>query len=661
VSSLTSITGQGIVNEEEFIQEAQIAIRREDYALAGDLLTKVLKQNPMNLQAWIIAADAAESPEKEAEYLQHALGIQPDLPEIRERLATLVKDTPPGDPFEEDATGPEAEDPFTQGSPAKAPGSFRLLIGFNVILLLAFAAGLAWLVKQTLDLDHRVRTLTDQGIPAGTPTPGSPELTALEHTEEHAALEAATPTPEPIPPPPTPLPPEPTADQSESIAQEATPTPTIDPMLLLPEENQLLANPVPVWSKVETPFPVQNAIPAFGGKYLILQLEEFPALLVYDTKENRIISTLRVGTDSFLYTAGGAAVLVYVPETNMLQTWSLKTFRKIATKPNPKGAIITNLTMGHSTSERALVRYAEGTQPLDWAGTYLLDTVRLLEIPLHEKQHNSALSRHYRDPIHRRADARLHHITEWSSRQYPPGAGLYTITGNDLTFQHQSTSKGQLRVGEDELIYTSTGEILSTNLTSVSEIKGRNLIPSLDSGLLMGISDNGQIQLYTSGNSFPLTGLGTLPSFPKKKNPYHSQYTTLPFTLDRRVVFSLKGEYFVYFPHGEQALYHRTFRLKEILKETDAEYLVVLSSPERRVLPGAQWEYPIQTVSHAAPVSYTLEFGPPGMHISQQGMLSWTAPKTRELQQEKVVVLLEDQKGNRTYHKFELTIAPLSP
>jgi hypothetical protein len=94
------------------------------------------------------------------------------------------------------------------------------------------------------------------------------------------------------------------------------------------------------------------------------------------------------------------------------------------------------------------------------------------------------------------------------------------------------------------------------------------------------------------------------------------------------------------------------------LAKAGVDYLVVTSTPTINVTPGETWHYSMKTLSNNSEIKYSLEFGPEGMQIGDDGTLTWTVPTEHAGGAEKVVILVENGNGDSTYHNFELQVKP---
>ncbi len=94
----------------------------------------------------------------------------------------------------------------------------------------------------------------------------------------------------------------PTLEQAEVAKSTPTLEPTSTPTLVvLYTPTSTVASPRQASeATTKTPDSITDAVVAGGGKYVILKMQAFPGLAVYDADEKKIVHTLRLGSDNFL-------------------------------------------------------------------------------------------------------------------------------------------------------------------------------------------------------------------------------------------------------------------------------------------------------------------------------------------------------------------------
>src|SRR5262249_1625461 len=102
-----------------------------------------------------------------------------------------------------------------------------------------------------------------------------------------------------------------------------------------------------------------------GGRFLLLHLPRERKLAVFDANEAKVVKYLPVPEDKPLLAAGRDQLVVGLPESNVLQRWSLATFEREAAVPAPQPGALKALAMGSATAGPLLVVGADGLALLD--------------------------------------------------------------------------------------------------------------------------------------------------------------------------------------------------------------------------------------------------------------------------------------------------------
>ncbi len=411
--------------------------------------------------------------------------------------------------------------------------------------------------------------------------------------------------------------------------------------------------------RVNLPKPVVDIQPAGGGRYLVLKLEGFAGLMIVDTKTRKLKGSIRLPSEDFLYAAGGDKALVYFKENNLLQVWGLKDHKSLKTKPNPIGAVVTTLTMGHSNDELALIRSSVGTGALDNAGSFLVKLRSLEPVtppkPKGENQpasgfgvtgHNTS----FRDFVHHRSNGELTLVSEWCTSHSPTGVGLLRIKGTTAEPRYEHDSAGSLSVGDDGRIYASSGVIYNSQLTKIGQVGSGMNIPGLSSNFFLSIGTVAGPQVFQTGGKSPIVTLDKLEGFATGND----QWTQSHFTSDRRVVFAPRLGYLAFLTATNDQLVLRPFNLKEELSRSGVDYLIVTSSPNDVIRSGSVWNYQIEvSQKNKSPLKFSLQSAPDGMSISNAGVMKWAVPKSLK-GPENIIVLIENENHDSTFHSFEL-------
>ncbi len=94
--------------------------------------------------------------------------------------------------------------------------------------------------------------------------------------------------------------------------------------------------------------------------------------------------------------------------------------------------------------------------------------------------------------------------------------------------------------------------------------------------------------------------------------------------------------------------------LTAALEKTGIDYLFVTSLPPASATPGSTLSYAIAVQSRRGGLRYTLDSGPPGMTLSDDGKLQWSVPAGQPAGRQGVIVTITDASGQEILHAFDI-------
>ena len=109
-------------------------------------------------------------------------------------------------------------------------------------------------------------------------------------------------------------------------------------------------------------------------------------------------------------------------------------------------------------------------------------------------------------------------------------------------------------------------------------------------------------------------------------------------------------------PETNDRVVLRPFDLVEALQHSGEDFLVVLSAASTRAATGASYTYQVDAISKAGGVRYSLESGPPGMNVSDAGLVQWPAPSRHDGPVVHVVLKLHGASGKDLFHAFDIQV-----
>ena len=257
----------------------------------------------------------------------------------------------------------------------------------------------------------------------------------------------------------------------------------------------------------------------------------------------------------------------------------------------------------------------------------------------------------YRDIVHQRADAHMQTISEWATSHSPSGVGLFRLSGDSWTSIYEHNSVNYIVVSDDGYLYTGSGAVYNRELTRLHSLKEVWPMTVIGGTLFLGLSSDGQMQVYQAGQATPIVSLGRFPG--SREAIGHSTRNKNSLSIDRHIVLAPGKNYLLLVPPEHDRIIQRDFDLERTLRDAGVEYLVVTSTPDWDITPGQTWEYKLQAISSASGIKFTLESAPLGMVLGADNMISWRVPFAQG-PSESVVIRVEDESGQTAFQKFEL-------
>jgi hypothetical protein len=375
----------------------------------------------------------------------------------------------------------------------------------------------------------------------------------------------------------------------------------------------------PATGKVEVKLPEPFAQVRTGGagRYLIFHFPGAKKLAVLDVSQAKVVHEIEVPND-VRYAAGLDKLMVVVPGQRLLQRWDLRTFRREKTVPVPEGVLSAQMGsggrgplllfiggrfvgwdvermepadmdtggLGGFVGYGPLARIsADGQAVVVWqpGQQYVLVRLRRPKNTLAKSPDVQSVYGHWALP---NADAslvfRFGGIHDGDMRALTADAfqGLVLLPTEDPRFF--LALKEESRDTNRVLICASADRQVVLEVPKVEKMTGPSLAPG--SGL---VGEEPRVHYLPSAHLL----------------------VTLPESNDRVVV--------------------RSLNLIEALKESGRDYLFVLSRPSPDVAAGALFSYRMDVHSRADGLRYTLESGPKGMTVSDDGVVRWRAPSAR--------------------------------
>ena len=216
------------------------------------------------------------------------------------------------------------------------------------------------------------------------------------------------------------------------------------------------------------------------------------------------------------------------------------------------------------------------------------------------------------------------------------------------------------------MLFTGAG-IYSPDLKPVSPDQFRGVIcfPSYHPAYFLGFSGqnrfgnfNGpekpKLSLFTTGDKRLLV---SFTDFDELSDPQATPFNGGgPLSPDKRIHFFPTANLLVIVPATRDQLVLRRLDVTAALDKAGIDYLYVTSLPPATAAPGSTLTYAVEVKSKRGGVHCTLDSGPEGMTLSDDGKLQWAVPAGEPNGRQGVIITIKDASGQEILHSFNITI-----
>jgi WD40 repeat protein len=418
------------------------------------------------------------------------------------------------------------------------------------------------------------------------------------------------------------------------------------------------------------PGPVADVAVGGGGRFLILHLPRQGRLTVFDVNRGRLTHSVPAA-DDVKFSAGLHHLVVVSPGQHLLRRYSLYSLEQEQSTPLPFRGVVTTVALGSASNGPLLVRWAVGTQPLDRAFCTLFDLATLKPLPA--RQVGIQLGGHgmcYRDNIHVRAAPDGTVFGLWCTSHTPTGLQTLVVRGGEVKFTYEHTSVGAVVPGPGgKVLFTAAG-LYSADLRKQQSPRPDGCAylpaqegpyylawPALLNQFMAGPRPQerppAKVAVYSVHNDQLVATLTDLEPPGRVDGPIKGD-----FTYDKRVHFIPAADLIVTIPASDDRLVLHRFRVEEALSKIG---LRVTSLPPGRAKPEDTYRYQVVARSRNGGVQYQLAFGPPGMTISERGLIEWKVPRHLGAAECAALVRVRDAAAQECEHRFQVQVEESAP
>jgi len=419
--------------------------------------------------------------------------------------------------------------------------------------------------------------------------------------------------------------------------------------------------------------PVEVAVPAGGGRLLLLHLPKVRQVAVFDVNLGKVVKHIPANDDRVFIAGGMNSFVMYLAEKRVLERWNCKSLQKEEDLKDPFGNDeVYGLAMGCG-SNGPLVAALGGDRMPPRRGAFL----------------------YYFDPV---TGKELQY--EISARRGLNPVGLGIIGNRDLNdFSVRVSTDGSLVTGwsmsgpvESNVLEGNrrTHSWLPASVPLLPTADGRALIigdnqfsPELTDGRALIARPNarmyipavrGDYVVSLQGNSVRPRGLDKQSASAEVLFGAEAksllQFSELPSfelpnfreargrTFDRHVFLIPDAKLLVVIPikKSDQLVLYKA-DLDKALANAGVDYLFVASQPPTGTVKGESYSYTMLVRSKKGGVKVALESGPKGMTVTPAGAVSWDVPKDFGGSEAVVILKVTDSSGREVSHSFTLIVA----
>ena len=407
------------------------------------------------------------------------------------------------------------------------------------------------------------------------------------------------------------------------------------------------------------PEPADDVAAGGNGRYLFLHLPKLRKLAVFDVQQAKIAGYLPMSSDNLLFAAGAEKLIVILRDQGVVQRYDLATQKKELSVTLPEAGQAECMALGYASAGPALLMTDNGPRFLDLA------KLSLVEI------RNNRLGRYWWGRrIQVRASANGGTFAGWGNNGSPSGLFFWNIDGDAMRDHYEHVSAGCASPSYDgKLVFTGAGGIYSANLRrqTFEQLHDATYLPACHPAYFMGFSGvnrlgtrgrpenlKPKLSLYTIGDKRLLLSFNDLDEISDvQESPYGR---TGALSIDKRIHYFPTANLLVVLTESRDQLVLHKLDLAAAMEKAGIDYLYVTSTPPATASPGSTLAYQVEVKSRRGGVHCTLDSGPEGMTVSDDGKLAWKVPAGQSNDRQGVIITIKDASGQEIMHTFNLAV-----
>lgn len=462
---------------------------------------------------------------------------------------------------------------------------------------------------------------------------------------------------------------EPASEKSVTRAETPDPvTPPGPPFVFPPVEPVALRRTRLENDREERDLPgvVTQSVVGGGGRFLLLNLSAEKKVAVFDTAEADVIQYLPLPSERAMIAAGMEWLMVVDPVDRLVQRYSLLTREKVATYPLEQAARARQVLMGSASNGPLVLCLGDGPKGAVLKAA-VLDPLTGEEFKFEGER--QLFPEGFDPAIDLRVSANGRLFTRYAGQSANP-RGTYAMQPDGFVATRLTgplegpifpSPMGNYVCSAG--IYSPDGKLLDRflpawyNLT-LPAAEGETFYLNADLRRFKpGGEERAALSVRRYGDPEPLFALPTVRG-PESLAP---RWASPGFDLDRRVLLFPTAGLLVVVPDGRDKLELYRIDFDAALKDSERDYLFVLSQPPALTAKGRQLEYPLEIKSRYGGAKVMLASGPPGMRVVGETRVEWDVPKDFPAGNVEVVLTVADRGGAEATHRFTLSVGDKLP
>jgi hypothetical protein len=242
-----------------------------------------------------------------------------------------------------------------------------------------------------------------------------------------------------------------------------------------------------------------------------------------------------------------------------------------------------------------------------------------------------------------RVEMKAQHIGSWFVAAAPDGRHVFPAGYGGLTDQMTAAS---------DVVFSATDNRGGTfNKTYLPAVHGPFYVHCHTKLFKQGDEPDWGVSVSAYGNNTPIAVLKDVPI------PTYSDLAAIrDLGFHNCIQLIPKAKLLAIIPSQRDRLVLVPLDLEAALEKSGADYLLFTSDPPAVARRGAELEYRVAARGKGGKVTFSLESGPDGMTVSQDGILRWKVPADFTDAQVTVIVLGKSAAGREGYQTFPLRV-----